>query len=224
MDGTLLMRGLLAIAVIATLGGCLRQTEFKCTTDADCSASDGVCEATGYCSFADSACAMGRRYGDFSGSYSKQCVGEQMMMPDGGGDSMLDGPAGGCPATYATLPNAGSHVYKLTANAATWSTQRDRCATDGAYLAIPDNAAELTAITTAAAAQRTWVGISDTMTEGTYETVKNMAATFLPWDSGAGEPNDSMGGQDCVSALMANPLIETDKCSDTLPAVCECEP
>jgi hypothetical protein len=202
----------------------LRQTEFKCLTDTDCNAGGAVCEATGYCSFADSACTMGRRYGDFSGSYSKQCVGEQMMMPDGGPNDTGDGPPGGCPPTYAALPNAGGNVYKLTANAQNWSTQRDRCAADGAYLAIPDNMAELEAITTAAAAQRTWIGISDTMTEGTYQTVKNMAATFLPWNTAAGEPDDTMGGQDCVSALMANPLIQTDKCGDTLPAVCECEP
>jgi hypothetical protein len=167
---------------------------------------------------------MGRRYGDFSGSYSKQCVGDEMMA-DGGIDGLgSDAPPAGCPATYATLPNAGTHVYKLTANAGLWSTQRDRCAADGAYLAIPDDAAELTAITTASAAQRTWVGISDTMTEGTYRTVKNVTATFLPWNTAAGEPDDTMGGQDCVSALMANPLIQTDKCGDTLPAVCECEP
>ena len=77
---------------------------------------------------------------------------------------------------------------------------------------------------TAGAAQRTWVGISDTMTEGTYRTVQNMTATYLPWNTAVGEPDDTMGGQDCVSALMANPFIHTDKCGDTLPAVCECEP
>jgi hypothetical protein len=216
------MRALLALVLIASTAGCLRQTEFKCTTNTDCS-SDGVCEATGYCSFIDSACMMGRRYGDFSGSYSKQCVGEQMMMPDAG-DAGGDGPPTGCPATYATLPNAGAHVYKLTTNASLWGTQRDRCAADGAYLAIPDNMAELQAITTAAAAQRAWLGISDTATEGTFMTVKNTVPPYLPWNTAAMEPDDSMGGQDCVSAVMATSLIQTDKCADTLPAVCECEP
>ena len=102
------MRALLALVVIASTAGCLRQTEFKCMTDTDCSAGGAVCEGTGYCSFADSSCTMGRRYGDFSGSYSKQCVGEQMMMPDGRpDDSMGDGPPAGCPSTYATLPRSG---------------------------------------------------------------------------------------------------------------------
>jgi hypothetical protein len=217
------MRVLIALVLLTT--GCLRQTEFKCMVDGDCSAGGAVCEPNGYCSFTDTNCSMGRRYGDFSGSYSKQCVGEQMMMDDGGpDDSGIDTPPAGCPSTYTTLPNAGTHVYKLTPNAAQWATQRDRCAGDGAYLAIPDNQAELVAITTAGAAARTWVGISDTMTEGTYQTVKGATASYLPWNSAAGEPDDTMGGQDCVSALMANPFIQTDKCGDTLPAVCECEP
>jgi hypothetical protein len=213
----------LALLLLASTAGCLRSTEFKCATDTDCSASGAVCEATGYCSFTDSSCAMGRRYGDFSGSYSKQCVGEQMMMPDGGGgDGMTDGMMAGCPSTYMTLPSAGAHVYKLTSNINIWSIQRDRCAADGAYLAIPDDMAELQAITTAAAAARAWVGISDTVTEGTFRTVNGATPSYLPWLSG--EPDDAMGGQDCVSALMASPNIQTDKCSDTLPAICECEP
>lgn len=221
------MRALLGVvALLASTAGCLRATEFKCMTDTDCSAGGAVCEPTGYCSFTDSACSMGRRYGDFSGSYSNQCVGEQMMMPDGGdggGDGPpSDGMPGGCPATYTTLPNAGSHVYKLTVNAAVWSTQRTRCEAEGAYLAIPADQAELEALTTAAAAQRTWIGISDTQNEGTFRTVNGDVATYLPW--GAGEPDNAMGGQDCVAALMASPTIQDDRCSDTLPAVCECVP
>ncbi len=218
------MRELLGLVLIASTVGCLRSTEFKCMTDTDCSASGALCEPTGYCSFTDSACAMGRRYGDYSGSYSNQCVGEQQMMPDGGdaGGDAPDGMMTGCPATYMTLPNAGAHVYKLTVNAAVWSTQRDRCAAEGAYLAIPGDQAELEALTTAAAAQRTWIGISDTQNEGVYRTVNGDVATYLPWS--AGEPDNAMGGQDCVSAVMATPNIQDDRCSDTLPAVCECVP
>lgn len=213
----------LVVAVVAVAGtaGCLRTTEFKCMTDADCTASGAVCEVTHYCSFTDTECAMGRRYGEFSGSYSNQCVGE-MSMNDGGVDT--DGVPGGCPATYMMLSGAGSHVYKLTNNSAQWSTQRDRCASDGAYLAIPDDANELMAITTAAAATRTWVGINDTANEGTYVTVKMQMATFLPWASGEPDNPNPQPGEDCVSALMATPNIATDRCTITFPAVCECEP
>ncbi|HEY5923923.1 MAG TPA: C-type lectin domain-containing protein [Kofleriaceae bacterium] len=218
------MRGLLLLVLIAGTAGCLRTTEFRCATSADCAGTGGVCEVTKYCSFADTDCPNGQRYGDYAGTYSNKCVGELPMIDGGMDDSLIDTPPGGCPTTYATLPNAGPNVYKLTTGSAQWATQRDRCAADNAYLAIPDGMAELQAITTAGAAAKTWVGISDIQTEGTYRTVKNMPATYLPWNTGAGEPDDTMGGQDCVSAQMANPLIQTDKCGDTLPAVCECEP
>ena len=218
------MRTLFLLVLIAS-AGCLRKTEFRCEADEDCTGTGGKCEVTQFCSFSDTGCANGQRYGDFAGTFSGHCVGE-LPMDDAGIDDGpdIDTPPGGCPATYATLPNAGAHVYLRVTNNASWTTQRDRCVTDGAYLAIPDNEAELTAITTAGAATLTWVGISDTMTEGNYQTVKNSAATYLPWDTAGGEPDDTMGGQDCVSAQMANPLIQTDKCQDANIAVCECEP
>jgi hypothetical protein len=217
------MRALLLILACASSAGCLRTTEYKCTVNGDCTGG-GTCEPNGYCSFDDPACADGRRYGEYSGPVANQCVGG-MAMGDGGVDSTDSGP-GGCPSTYAALPNAGGHVYKLTSGAALWSTQRDRCMQEGAYLAIPDTEAELTAITTAAAAQRTWIGINDQTTEGTYVTVTGGAATFLPWNTATGEPDNpgNMGGEDCVAALMATPTIATDRCSISYPAVCECDP
>jgi hypothetical protein len=219
------MRNLLLLILVACAAGCLRKTEYVCTTNEQCTGNGGVCEATGYCSFADTACAMGQRYSDNSGIYSGQCVGD-VPMDDAGVDSDMDGPPAGCPANYMTLPNAGSHVYRLTNGSAQWTTQRDRCAADNAYLAIPDDAAELMAITTKAGAARTWIGINDIQTEGTYVTVKGPVATFVPWDTANGEPDNpaSMGGEDCVSALMATPNIATDRCTITFPAVCECEP
>jgi hypothetical protein len=214
------MRVALWMIAIASSAGCLRDTEFKCTDHVDCTGTGGTCESTGYCSFTDSACADGRRYGAYAGSYSNQCVGG---MADGG----VDSGAGNCPSTFMTLPNAGGHVYKLTAGNAAWATQRDRCTNDGGYLAIPNDEAELIAITTAAAAARTWIGIHDQVTEGTYVTVKGETPTYLPWNTATGEPDNPgpMGGEDCVAALMATPTIATDRCSiDTYPAVCECEP
>jgi hypothetical protein len=218
------MRGLIFIALACA--GCLRTTEFKCSDDSSCSATGAVCESTQYCSFTDSSCANGRRYGALSGPYANKCVGEG---GDGGMDTP-DGTAGACPTGYNTLPNAGTHKYKITAGTSLWTTQRDRCAADATasgaviYLAIPDDANELTAITTLSTAVKTWVGINDIVTEGTYMTTKNAAATFLPWNTAAGEPNDPGNPpQDCVAALMSGPLIEDDKCGDTYAAVCECE-
>jgi hypothetical protein len=218
------MRALIFVAIACT-AGCLRQTEFKCATDTDCSTGGAVCQASGYCSFTDSDCPSGQRYGDYAGSNSGQCVDDSMPMVDGGVDMMIDAfSTGNCPTTYRPLPNAGPNLYRLTTNAQMWGTQRDRCMSDGAYLAIPDNTAELQAITTAAAAARTWVGITDSQNEGTYVTVRGGAATFLPWGSGEPDNPGGAGGEDCVTALMSSPTIATDRCSISFPAICECEP
>ena len=56
-----------------------------CTWSAQCvfDGATGVCEVTGYCSFYDASCGVGRRYGDHSGPYSGTCVEESWT--DGGG-------------------------------------------------------------------------------------------------------------------------------------------
>jgi len=64
-----------AAVVVLLLAGCAtRKTAFNCTTSDQCGA--GTCEATGYCSFADSACVgTQRRYGEFSApALALQCV------------------------------------------------------------------------------------------------------------------------------------------------------
>ena len=223
------MRSFFLLVLVANIG-CLRTTEFKCQTADQCG-TGAACETNGYCSFPDSMCSSGRRYGEFSGSLSSKCVGDEMQMVDSGGMGdvpMGDVPISGCPAAYVTLSGAGTHRYKALSPAGTWAMQRDACAMDGAnaYLAIPDNQAELQALSAAIAATRIWVGINDMMTEGSYVTVKGAAATYLPWDTANNEPDNGggMGGQDCVTALMASPNIATDACDTMFLAVCECEP
>lgn len=217
------MRAVLLLAIASA--GCLRSTEFKCTDNSQCSTTGAVCEADGYCSFTDSSCASGRRYGEFAGAQSNQCVGS---MGDGGmGSDGGDGGGGGCPAAYMTLPNAGTHKYSKIGNLQNWMTQRGRCAADATssgkmvYLAIPDDAAEIQAIVTFAAAANTWVGLNDMAMDMTFVTEKGTTATFLPWLTG--EPTEAGPGEDCVSALPSG-QIQTDRCSEVFVAVCECEP
>lgn len=220
------MRRLAMLALVVASAGCLRTTEFKCAQDTDCSATGAVCEPTGYCSFTDPACAMGRRYGDLSGAYSNQCVGD-VTMTDGGIDGITDGatsdtPPMGCPSSYATITGGGSHVYRALGTGQ-WTAQRDACAADGAnaYLAIPDDAAEATGIAALGGGALTWIGVNDRTTENTFETVRGGAAMYLPWS--AGEPNNA-GDQDCVAVITSSGMFETDKCTNSNPAVCECEP
>lgn len=227
------MRRCLFIAVLSLSAGCLRKTEFKCQTNDQCS-TGGVCETTtGYCSFADMDCPDGRRYGDLSGDLSGQCVGGGSVA-DGG---VVDTPpvkmdaASGCPATgYAIISGAGAHQYRVLATTATWSMQAGLCTADGpgAYLAVPNDQAELTAVLNAVGQVRAWVGINDQTTEGTYVTTDagTFAANDPLWDTG--EPNNTpfngQGESDCVAGIRSNGQLATTKCSETYAAICECDP
>lgn len=84
------MRGLLAAAVL-TLAACQQlDATFRCGAEASC--GNGTCEPTGYCSFDDSGCTSGRRYGAAAASeLANTCVGDVPL---------ADGP----PVLVDTLP------------------------------------------------------------------------------------------------------------------------
>jgi hypothetical protein len=124
---------------------------------------------------------------------------------------------------------AGSTVHRSTDRppgappntSRSWINQDNFCRTTSsrAYLAVPDDATELTNLH-ALAGGTFWAGIHDTITEGTFVKLPaNTAATFLPW--AAGQP-DNVGGEDCVAA--ASTTFSDAMCQAFLPAVCECEP
>jgi hypothetical protein len=227
------MRALLLLPFtlpLALNASCLRQTEFNCATNAQCGPS-GTCQlvgaSVGYCSFPDSEC--GQRFGESAGPYANQCVGMQ-----GGGDGsitidarMIDGaPVSGCPASYTALPNAptNTHRYMRVPQDKNWNEQVAFCMQTSpatAYLAIPNDAEELTALFTLAGNAPFWIGISDTATEGTFVTVRGATATFLPF----AVPPDGGTTENCVAATGTN--FSDEKCTgggSNRPAVCECEP
>jgi hypothetical protein len=80
----------LALLTILACAGCLRQTAYHCSSDADCvrAGSPGHCEVGySFCSFDDSSCTSGRKFGDLSDKYSQTCVGDLPLV-----DAGLDGP------------------------------------------------------------------------------------------------------------------------------------
>lgn len=221
---------LVAGGLAAGLGGCLRATEFHCSDSTQC--AGGVCQPVGFCSFSDSGCASGQRFGDSAGAYAGQCA--DGGPPDGGvdapeGDAAVDAPidvaTGGCPSTYASVVGApANRVYRWIAGTAMWDAQRTACAADGAnaYLAIPDDAAELMAINALATAGADyWIGVTDQATEGTYLNVKGGVQTFLPWDNG--QPNN-INNADCVEVHQNDRSWNDTSCNNGSPAICECEP
>jgi hypothetical protein len=225
------MARLVALAVVlAANAGCIKSAAFECSMDSQCEHAGvaGTCESVGACSFPDTVCSSGRRYGSAAGTRSDQCVGDESDIDAGPGDGNVtvdassDGSDEPCPATYVMLAGAGSHLYRLVSTPNAWANQRATCRADGnqVQLALPDTAAELQAISTLAAAP-SWIDISDASLEGSYVASGNVAATFLPW--AASEPDNS-GNQDCVRALLGGLFIETQQCSTPAVAVCECVP
>lgn len=132
----------------------------------------------------------------------------------------------GCPAGFAMIAGGqGMHRYRLINATDGWSAQRGACTaiTSSAYLAIPDDAEELEAIATLSAASASWVGLSDTVTEGVFVTVKGTAAAYLPWD--ANQPDDNgTQGEDCVIIQTSSAKLRDERCTSKFRAVCECEP
>jgi len=209
----------------AASAGCLRSTQFACTQDTECGAT-GRCEtAVGYCSVPNAACADTQRsYGDSAGAgLANRCVPGGAPGLDAGMDGPvpIDAPVTGCPSPYAAV--AGSaHRYKVLTNIS-WDTAKTECdrTSTAAYVAVPDDATELTNLATVANALPFWIGVDDKMTTGAFVTQKNLPATFLPWATG--EPDQSNPPQECVNAVSATE-IATEKCGTSHTAVCECEP
>lgn len=216
------MKALCALALL--LGGCLRSTEFHCIDSTQC--GGGVCQPVGFCSFDDSGCPTGQRFGDSAGSLAGTCVAGDGI-DAGVDDAPIDVPidtAPACPPSYAAVTGApANRVYRLITNQESWETQRTACAADGAnaYLAIPDDAEELMAINTLLPnGVDWWIGVGDAATEGTYVNVKGAPQTFLPWDQN--QPNN-INNADCVEVHEYNQRWNDTTCGMDLRAICECE-
>src|SRR5690349_20601415 len=89
---------------------------FTCTSDSDCVSGGrtGMCQGNGFCSFPDSACPSGERYGGLSGDVSNLCVGEQAQGDDGG---LVQEPDASMIDAAATSKCYGSFVRECFASA-----------------------------------------------------------------------------------------------------------
>src|SRR4051812_26706107 len=87
----------LCIATILVLS-CRVGSTYYCDSDPQCLLGDarGRCESTGYCSFADSDCSSGRRYGRWApSSLASACVSQLEMPSDMAGSDASDASACG---------------------------------------------------------------------------------------------------------------------------------
>ena len=85
----------------AVLAACTPDSGFVCAASSQCG-TDGICEPTGGCSFADPGCPSGRRYGPHSAaSLRDRCVGGAV---DGG---LVADAIPGAPDAPPLAPDAG---------------------------------------------------------------------------------------------------------------------
>ncbi len=96
--------GAAAGSLLGLVAGCSNSAVFWCTEDAQCQADGGAgqCEADGYCSFPDHACASGRRYGLYAPSaLARECVAHP---EDSDAPAMGSGPEPDWGTTASTRP------------------------------------------------------------------------------------------------------------------------
>ena len=98
--------GCVFVAFLATTSsGCRSSLDtFNCSRDSDClqGEEEGVCEASSLCSFTDSSCVSGRRFGKLGGESSNQCVLEDAGVADA---SPLEPRADAMPSAIDAMPS-----------------------------------------------------------------------------------------------------------------------
>jgi len=138
-----------------------------------------------------------------------------------------------CPSTYATISGAPAtkkyRIFNFSATAGqsqaqSWTMAVATCMADGAHLAFPANATEMTAligaITVDPAGPYFWVGLTDAATEGTWLTVLGGAPPYLVWDTG--QPNGGTA-QECAAGYDTNSDMFDYTCATAYPFACECD-
>jgi hypothetical protein len=168
----------------------------------------------------------------------------QVMMCNAGWDDCDASPANGCERNV-TAPGSGGgqgpclpdtmgctrqayngQDYFFCTTVRTWSDARTHCAQQLlGDLAHINDAAENTFVQSHLTVA-SWIGGSDTATEGTWRWANDSSVFFMGGNSvgygnwSSGEPNDSGGNEDCAEAY-TNGLWNDDTCSTAHGFVCE---
>lgn len=113
------MRRVIVVAVVAAFAfvvACLRSVSYQCSDNTFCqhAGMQGTCEADKFCSYPDTACASGKRYGT-DGPNAGDCVGSGSGSGSGGSFS-IGGSAAGLHGSGFVLSDNGSDMLAIAAN------------------------------------------------------------------------------------------------------------
>jgi hypothetical protein len=193
------------LAGVAAGLGCLPSPTFDCTDSTECG-TGGTCQPDDRCSFADSSCTSGQRYGSLAGNESNACVAA------GSGSSSCTG--------FSALKGNGTgngHLFLQLGASAAWGTAVSECVALGGFLAVPATQQELNAILNVTCVD-TWMGIHEV--GSAFETPTGTPVPFLPWD--CNQPDGSDGS--CVSAVDNDDAYALADCTASEAVMCECIP
>ncbi len=127
-------RTLLALLALAA-SACVKLDSFACAQSSECQNGDvaGMCEPGGMCSFPDTACASGKKFGELAGAYSGQCVDASGTT----GDTPTTTPTTVGPTTFeptATTHEPGDTTLELSSTSSSTTLELTTSETTGPTL------------------------------------------------------------------------------------------
>ncbi len=120
-------------------------------------------------------------------------------------------------ATYTANPLTGRR-YKIHAQNVNYDAAIDRCAADGAHLAVVDDLVENTYLSDLLA-NDAWIGFDDLTEEGAYKWI-----TGAPGYDGFRNPEPNNDSNEDCAVLRTNGNWHDFGCEAGLHAICECDP
>jgi hypothetical protein len=146
-------------------------------------------------------------------------AGDPDDAPPADPDAPPDAPYVPACMTDPTYSNNGGHRYKRLAQDTDYDTAIDRCAADGAHLAVVDDTTENNYLRGLHNADM-WIGFDDLTEEDMFRWVTGAASTFTGWSTD--EPNDNQV-EDCTYLRTSGTWNDT-RCDDQKRPICECDP
>ena len=143
---------------------------------------------------------------------------------DGDGDVEVDAAvdirSSACGPDYAPTVN-GELTVKIVHLPLVWDEAMASCEADGARLAVLDTLAKIAAVQPLLLDNRTFIGMSDVASEGTFLWVDGtpVASGAPPWVGG--QPDNGGGDQNCGAIRMSGGF-DDEFCDRDEAYVCEC--